>query len=341
MNRSIPFVLLLITANVEAAPEQTSAELRLAKGYLASVIEKLPPRPFEKADKYKGTVHTFRLGAIDPQSRQVRVSCQIEGDFHARLSGPITNRVARNPSTPDGWRHFRFEVSARVNVEPGAEGIPRFKIDIDEVKRKELDGVSGLLASALGGIFDDLVTQIADGRASRLSGKLNEEIARRVGIFQDFGILQSVDYQPDALTVRFDVTRLRAEGITGYVFAQPQAGTVPLYRWFHPVDKSHLYTINPGPPPRPKYVAEGVACHVFDQPGSNTRPVYHGSNGSDHLYGEREEIRRAKAHNYQPLGVAFHVFAQPQPGTVPLYRFFDPLHRQHFYTTHQHAEFAK
>jgi len=41
------------------------------------------------------------------------------------------------------------------------------------------------------------------------------------------------------------------------------------------------------------------------------------------------------------LGIAFYVHTDALPGTVPLYRFFDPIRRQHFYTTHPHAEFAK
>ena len=88
---------------------------------------------------------------------------------------------------PEGWRTFRFDVRARVNIEPGGDAAPRFRIAIDEVKRRELDGFTGLIAKVLGQFFDELVTQIANGRASRLSQRLNAEIVRRVTLFKDYG----------------------------------------------------------------------------------------------------------------------------------------------------------
>ena len=130
-----------------------------------AVVEKLPPCPFEKPDQYRGTVHTFRLTAIDPQTRRFLVSCQIEGEFHPPVTGPISEQVGRSPQTPEGWRKFRFDVKAKVNLEPGFDGAPRFQIEIDEVKRREIDGFSGVVARLLGQYFDELVTQIAGGRA--------------------------------------------------------------------------------------------------------------------------------------------------------------------------------
>ena len=58
-------------------------------------------------------------------------------------------------------------MKARVNIEPGVDGAPRFRIEIDEVKKRELEGFSGVVAKFLGQYFDELVTQLASGRASR------------------------------------------------------------------------------------------------------------------------------------------------------------------------------
>src|SRR5262249_7543951 len=129
------FSLLVATQLAWAA-----AVVRFDKEFLAGVIEKLPPCPFEKAGQYRGVVHSYRFASIDSRHRQFLVACQIEGEFRPPVAGPISERVAKSPQTPEGWRHFRFEVKAKVNIEPGAEGAPRFRVEIEEVKRRELDG---------------------------------------------------------------------------------------------------------------------------------------------------------------------------------------------------------
>jgi hypothetical protein len=61
----------------------------------------------------------------------------------------------------------------------------------------------------------------------------------------------------------------------------------------------------------------------------------------DHLYTTAPDGEHAGRLGYRPRGIACYVYLNPQPGTVPLYRFFDPLRRHHFYTTHAYAEFLK
>ena len=100
-------------------PAHAAAEVKLGKDFLDGVVAKLPPTSFEKADKYRGTVHSYRLIAIDPRTRRFLIACQIEGEFHPPVTGPISERVGRSPQTPEGWRKFRFDVKARVNIEPG------------------------------------------------------------------------------------------------------------------------------------------------------------------------------------------------------------------------------
>jgi hypothetical protein len=326
---------------VHVGAADASADLRLDKDFIAGIIEKLPAATFEQEGQVRGIVHAFRLLAIEARARQLLVACQIEGEFRAPVNGPITDRIARSRDTPEGWRKFSFDVKARVNIEPGGDAAPRFRIRIDEVKRRELDGFSGIIAKVLGQFFDELMTQIADGRASRLSEHLNAEIVRRVGLFKEYGVFCGIEYSQAEVVLHFDLTRLRSEGIAGYVFAGPQPGTVPLYRWLHPADRSHYYTIRPGAPDRPRSVQEGVACHVLDQRVPGAVPLYRWTNPRDHLYTTATDGEHTSRLGYRPRGIACYVYQEPRPGTVPLYRFFDTVRRQHFYTTHQFAEFLK
>jgi hypothetical protein len=322
-------------------PARAAAEVKLDKDFINGVVSKLPPTSFDKADKYRGTVHSFRLIAIDPRTRRLLIACEIEGEFHPPVTGPISERVGRSPQTPEGWRKFRFEVKALVNIEPGLDGAPRFRIEIDEVKKRELDGFSGVVARFLGQYFDELVTQLASGRASRLNNRLNDEIRKRVTLFKDYGVFRAIDYSPSEIVLHFDLTRFRSDGIAGYVFGTEQPGTVPLYRWLHPRDGSHYYTIRPNAPDRPNSVSDGIACYVYDHPVAETAPLFHWRNRHDDFYTTSENGENAGGVGYRPLGVACYLYRDPKPGTVPLYRFFDPVRKQHFYTKHPHAEFAK
>ena len=328
--------LMLAAGRAEAA-----AEVKLGKEFLDGIVEQTAAMPFEKADHYRGSVHSFRLTAIDPQTRRFLVSCQIEGEFHPPVTGPISEQVGRSPQTPEGWRKFRFDVKAKVNVEPGNDGAPRFRIEIDEVKRREIDGFSGVVARLLGKYFDELVTQIASGRASKLNRKLNDEIMKRVSVFKDYGVLYRIDYAKDEVVLHFDVSRFRLEGTTGHVFAEVRPETVPLHRWFHPRNGSHYYTIAPNAPDRPNSVSDGICCHVFDHPVPGAVPVYRFSTSRDELYTTSANGEDSRRLGFRPNGIAYYVYKDPQPGTIPLFRFYDPLRHQHFYTTHPHAEFAK
>lgn len=326
---------------LQARPAHAAAEVKFDKEFLNGVITKLPPTSFAKPDKYRGTVHSYRLIAIDPRTRRFLIACQIEGEFHPPVTGPISERVGRSPQTPEGWRKFRFDVKARVNIEPGVDGAPRFRIEIDEVKKRELDGFSGVVAKFLGQYFDELVTQLASGRASRLNNRLNDEIKKRVSLFKEYGVFRAIDYTPTEVILHFDLTRFKSEGISGYVFGAEQPGAVPLYRWFHPRDGSHYYTIRPNAPDRPNSVSEGISCYVSAYPVADTVPFYHWRNRRDDLYTTLADGEAPGRSGYQPLGVACYIYRNPHPGTVPLYRFFDPVRAQHFYSQHPHAEFAK
>ena len=166
-------LLLLLDGSTRAA-----TEVRLDKDFLAAVVEKLPPSPFEKKGQYKGTVHNCRLLAIDAKRRRFLAACQVEGEFRPPVSGPISDHVSRSNGHKDGLRKFRFDITTGVNMEAGSDGMPHFRVDVEEIKKTELEGIVGLLAKLLGKSFDDIVTQVADGRAALLNQKLNAEVAR-------------------------------------------------------------------------------------------------------------------------------------------------------------------
>ena len=331
----------IVLVHGRAGEAKASAEVKLDKDFLAGVIEKLPPAPFEKADKYRGMVHSYRLEAIDPRARVFLIVCQIEGEFRPPVTGPVSERVGRSPGTPEGWRKFRFDVKARINIEPGGEAAPRFRVAIDEVKRRELDGFSGLLARLLGQYFDEIVTQIASGRASRLNQRLNDEVLKRVGLFKEYGVFSGVDYASTGVVIHFDLTRYRSQGIAGHVFAEPRADTVPLYRWFHPRLGTHYYTIRAGVPDRPNSVDEGVVCQVHDHNVPGTMPLYDWSNGRDHLYTTNPDGEGAGRLGYRSQGITCFIYPDPKPGPCRCTGSTTPPSREHFYTTHPHAEFAK
>jgi hypothetical protein len=337
--RWTPVLLAFATAMLAVTPAHAAtAEVKLDQTFLAALVEKLPPCPFDKSGQYRGTVQAFRLVAIDPRSRRFLVTCQVAGESRPPVTGPLSARADRNG---DRWRAFRFDVRAGLNLEAGPDGSPRLRVEVDEVKRRELEGVAGILARFLGKYFDDMVTQIASGKASLLSDKLNAEIRRKITAFQEYGVFRGIDYGPNEILLRFDLTRLRREGVAAYVFEGPHPGAVPLTRWLNRRRGSHLYTVDPRGPDRVLYQGEGVVCHVSTRPSEGAVPLYQWSSPKDHFYTTALDGEGVSRLGYRLDGVTGYVHNSPKPGTVPLYRFVDPHTGQHFYTTHPHAEFAK
>jgi hypothetical protein len=331
-----------------AAARAASAEVKFDKDYLAGLVEKLPPLPFDKADQSRGTVHGYRLVAIDPQSRRFLVVCQVDGEFRPSMAGPLARRASRGGpgvASADGpWRKFRFEVRVGINIEPGNDGTPRFRVVVEEVRRKELEGFAGTLARLLGRYFDDVVTRVAAGKASQLSDKLNAEIVKRVGAFKEYGVFSGIEYAPTQVVLHFDMTRFRREGVEGNIFPvsePPPPGTVPLYRAVHAQFGARLYTTNLADADRNGFRREGVAGYVYDRPVPETVPLYRWRVRLDGFYTTAGDGQGCYRLGYRPEGVACFVYRDPKPGTVPFYRFIDPRNGRHFYTVHPHAEFAK
>ena len=287
-------------------------------------------------------MHSYRLIAIDPRTRRFLIACQIEGEFHPPVTGPISERVGRSPQTPEGWRKFRFDVKARVNIEPGLDGAPRFRIEIDEVKKRELDGFSGVVASFLGQYFDELVTQLASGRASRLNKRLNDEIQKRVGLFKEYGVFQAIDYTPTEVVLHFDsdavpIRRHRRLCFRRGTAREPFPSIVGSIPEMVPITTRSAPTHPTGPTPSAK--GSPVTSTTIRSPRlSRFTDGATDATTSTRLSADGENAGRA---GYRPQGIAGYIYRDPKPGTVPLYRFYDPVRHQHFYTLHPHAEFAK
>jgi hypothetical protein len=120
----------------------------------------------------------------------------------------------------------------------------------------------------------------------------------------------------------------RDEGIACYVFDQPAAGTLPLFRMVSANTGDHFYMT--GTVERDNaaayagYIDEGTACYVFDQPAAGTVPLYRAWNGGngDHFYttSVAEKDNAVAYAGYSDEGVACYVFDQQAAGTVPFYR---------------------
>jgi hypothetical protein len=324
-------------------PGFAAAEIKLDKDFLSGIIEKVPTVPFQKDGQYKGTVRKFRLLAIDAKSRRFEVACQVDGEFRPPMTSPAKAKKSRHEESTEDWTNFRFDVRTGINVEPGRDGAPRFRVEVEEVKRRELEGLAGALAKLLGRSFDQVVTQVADGKASQLGEKINAEILKRVKTFREYGVLCAIDYAPSGVVLHFDVTRLESEGVVGYVYPEPRPGTVALTRWFHPRRGHHLYTITPEGLERQGYVAEGVACYVFASTieGEGTIPLYRWRSRKEPFYTTAPNGEGVTRAGYRADGIACALYPEEKPETVPLYRFVDPRNGRHFYTMHKYAEFAK
>ena len=301
--------------------------MKLDRDFISGIVEKLPPTQFKKDGQYHGSARLFRLVAIDPKGRRFIVSCEVTGEFRALIAKALgkSGAMPKNDATDTpGWRSFAFDVRASVKVEPGRDGAPKFAVDVDEVKRRELDGAAGVFAKMLGKVFDEAVTKLADGRAATMSGKLNDKMLKQVEAFKKYGVFQEIEYAADGIVLRFDVTRLKSDGIAGYVYAEPAPGTVPFHRYKRPRWGDHFYTTDGSISSQTGYIYEKVACHVLDHPAPGTLPLEDWRRPRESYYITHPDAQALTRLGYHPEPVACHVYPEPKEGTVPLYRFVDP-----------------
>jgi hypothetical protein len=328
------------------ARQASAAQVTLEREFLSGVLEKLPPFPFEKEGRYRGVAKDFRFEGIDAARRELRIVCRLDGEYDpkAALASLAKTRNADPKPHADkrGWKDFQFDVRVAINIEPSPAGLPLFRVRVDEVKRREFEGLAGVLAKIMGRFFDELVTKVASKKVDSLNERINAQILKKIAMFRDYGVFCSIDYYSSHIALRFDVTRMRSEGIVGYIYPLQQPGTVPLYRWVQPRLGGHFYTTNPlEPADRNSFRAQGITGYVFAQPVPGSVPVYRWHSRRDWYYTVSSDASWARGTGYRMDGVGCHILAMQQPGTIPLYRFVDPRNGLHFYTTHEHAEFMK
>lgn len=123
------------------------------------------------------------------------------------------------------------------------------------------------------------------------------------------------------------------------------AGFSPLYRYWNPDIKNHLYTTNileigtsvVGEKGKNNYISEGIQCILYGTQASGALPLHRYWNKvtQDHLYTtNRREISQDTEHQgYTYQGVTGYCYSQPTPGTVPLYCYWNAQSKDHFYTT--------
>ena len=337
---------LMLAALAVPRAVEAGAEVKLDRDFLTGVIEQLPAAPFHKDGQYRGEARAFRLVRIDPKKRQLIAACAVVGEYRPPVAAALRKagaEVAGGDPAKGGWKAFAFDVTVGLHIEPGPDGTPAIFVDVEEVKRRELDGVVGILAKVLGRYFDDLVTQVADGKVALLSKKINAEVQKRLGSFKQYGVLRSIEYAPDSVQLTFDVTRLRLEGVVGYVYSEPRPGTVPLHRWVNHYRGDHCYTTVAGPSgqPGPAFTYEGVVAHVPAAAGPGTLTLTRWRGRREWFFTSDPYGEGLARFGYYPEPAAFLLYAAPPAGAVPFYRFLDSRSHTHFYTTHPHAEFVK
>ena len=177
--------------------------------------------------------------------------------------------------------------------------MPRFRVEVEEIKKAELEGIVGLLAKLLGKYFDDMVTQIAEGRAALLNKKLNAEVLKRATVFKEYGVFCGIDYGPEQVVLHFDLTRLKSEGIVGYVFSTLSArngAPLPLGQPQTRLSRVHHVSRRTRPAgPRQR----GRCLSRPDTPAPGVAPLQGWHGRRDHLYTASAEAASLVANGLQ------------------------------------------
>jgi len=138
------------------------------------------------------------------------------------------------------------------------------------------------------------------------------------------------------------------EGVAFTVFNHHHAGLVPLYRYWNPNTKDHLYTANageigtttPGQAGNHGYSFESITGYVSaaEFPGSVGILRYWQPANHDHLYTVNPQeigtthVGQAGNHGYSFEGVVGYAYPA-QHDLAPVYRYWHPGNTDHLYTT--------
>jgi Repeat of unknown function (DUF5648) len=112
------------------------------------------------------------------------------------------------------------------------------------------------------------------------------------------------------------------EGITGYVYATQQPGTIPIFRYWNLSNNEHFYTADPDEAFAQNYQDEGVGWYMFAKNYPNTVPLYRWFNimTGDHLYTTDATGEAASQTGYQAEGILGYLHPNPEKLSVPLFR---------------------
>ena len=114
--------------------------------------------------------------------------------------------------------------------------------------------------------------------------------------------------------------------IAAYVYKYQEPKTIPICRWFHPIDGHHFYC--PAGKNRKAFWFEGVEFYCYAKEEEGTTPMYRMYNPTTqiHFYTvDLDEVERKLTKGWKMEQDLGYVFYKPgHPGTVPLYRWIKP-----------------
>lgn len=117
----------------------------------------------------------------------------------------------------------------------------------------------------------------------------------------------------------------RFEGITGYLYPEKFANTVPLHHLFHPLSGDNFYTLDkPQTSPNSDgYEYKGKVGYIYRHPTRGTAPLLRWwlMDQGDHFYTTHPSGELAPD-NYVFEGVTGYMYPEPVEGTVPLFRWY-------------------
>lgn len=143
-------------------------------------------------------------------------------------------------------------------------------------------------------------------------------------------------------TSKHEITSLgyTYEGVQCYIWT-PEPAPTPFYRYWNAHVKNHFYTTNYAELGHGKhgYILETSPGKLSSTPSVGTVALYRYYKAGDHFYttnvDEIKETIKGKlgAHGYKCEGIAGYCWREQVAGTTALYRYWNPVIKDHFYTS--------
>jgi hypothetical protein len=117
----------------------------------------------------------------------------------------------------------------------------------------------------------------------------------------------------------------------------PVVLSVPVFRYWNPLNTDHFYTTNWAELGAGKYgyIFEGIQCYSYPSQVPGSIPLYRYWNAprGDHFYTTSWAELGSGKFGYAYEGVQTYVFSAAAANRVPLYRYWNAVAGDHFYTT--------